>query len=122
MRPAQHPFLLLAAAALAATLPRLHSVVAVRSKTFLSSGVEQNCPPGFADNVPPPQFVVFTVVRDEQPYIEEFVQYHLFIGVDLIYIYGECVQLEVAQRGAAAGVCSLTEDCRTASEALLQKL
>jgi hypothetical protein len=90
MRPAQHPVLLLAAAALAATLPRLHSVVAVRSKTFLSSGVEQNCAPGFADNVPPPQFVVFTVVRDEQPYIEEFVQYHLFIGVDLIYIYGEC--------------------------------
>jgi hypothetical protein len=83
---------LLAAAALAATLPRLHSVAAVRSKTFLSSGVEQNCPPaGFAVNVPPPQFVVFTVVRDEQPYIEEFVQYHLFIGVDLIYIYGECI-------------------------------
>ncbi len=27
------------------------------------------------------------MVREEQPYIEEFVQYHLSIGVDLIYIY-----------------------------------
>jgi hypothetical protein len=33
------------------------------------------------------QFVVFTAVREEQPYIEEFVQYHLSIGVDLVYIY-----------------------------------
>jgi hypothetical protein len=54
---------------------------------FLTSGVTHNCPVGW-DDIPPPQFAVFTVVREEQPYIEEFVMYHLFIGVDIIYIYG----------------------------------
>ena len=54
---------------------------------FLTSGVSHNCPMGW-DDIPPPQFAVFTVVREEQPYIEEFVMYHLFIGVDIIYIYG----------------------------------
>lgn len=53
---------------------------------FLTSGVSHNCPAGW-DDIPPPQFAVFTVVREEQPYIEEFVMYHLFIGVDIIYIY-----------------------------------
>jgi hypothetical protein len=40
--------------------------------------VTHNCPVGW-DDIPPPQFAVFTVVREEQPYIEEFVMYHLFI-------------------------------------------
>ena len=58
-----------------------------KSANFLSSGVEQRSPEGWDKGVGPAEFVVFTVVRDEQPYIEEFVQYHLFIGVDLIYLY-----------------------------------
>ena len=33
------------------------------------------------------QFVFGVVVRGEAPYIEEWVLYHLFIGVDLIYLY-----------------------------------
>jgi hypothetical protein len=72
-----------------------------KSANFLSSGAEQSCPEGWDKGVGPAEFVVFTVVRDEQPYIEEFVQYHLFIGVDLIYIYGTCsiVKHVVSGRG-----------------------
>jgi hypothetical protein len=33
------------------------------------------------------QFVFGVVARGEAPYIEEWVLYHLFIGVDLIYLY-----------------------------------
>jgi hypothetical protein len=76
-----------------------------KSANFLSSGVEQSCPQGWDAGVgPAAEFVVFTVVREEQPYIEEFVQYHLFIGVDLIYIYGAWSWL---CRVSARGWCHL---------------
>ncbi len=33
------------------------------------------------------RFVFVTIAKSETPYIEEWVLYHLFIGVDLIYLY-----------------------------------
>ncbi len=68
---------------------RHHLQRGITRSAFLASGVQQDCPAGSEPgSAASPQFVVFTAARDEAPYIEEFVQYHLAIGVDLIYVYG----------------------------------